>query len=121
MNCFKHLDELFPCGAERICGEVVSTSLYLVDGDDHVVTLSSKRKAWYVNASVNAWHMHRSLCADFREGLHHSGVHLTRSQRRLVHQGIRAFVCWAYEENYRTDNQYYSAYLQIRTGDWYQS
>jgi len=65
MNIFKSLDLLFPCGDEnRHFGEVVSTIIHF-DLLDSQESISWKRKAWYVNASVNAFHMHRGLVREF--------------------------------------------------------
>lgn len=75
MNKFSVLDRFFPCGEARLSGEVVNIELriYRCDHDakaypyDPIVKLNWKRKAWYVNASVNAFHMHRGLCREFSE------------------------------------------------------
>lgn len=119
MNCFRHLDSLFPSGADRVFGEVVSVSATLLDGDVSLGIISGKREARHANASVSAWHLHRGLCADLRSASCTKGVHLTRPQRILCHRGLRALVAWAYDTNYWTSFQYYDAVLDVRTGGWY--
>lgn len=64
-NRFKSLDYLFPCGANRMAGEVVSTSISFTVNGAFVTSLQWKRKSVWVNASVNAFHMHRGLCREF--------------------------------------------------------
>lgn len=82
MNQFKILDSLFPTVPNRSHGEVVSVSVHLtLDADCSNAYVSWKRKAWYVNASVNAWHLHRGLCQE----LNSSGifpVHYHRAIKR---------------------------------------
>lgn len=66
-NVFKSLDAIFPCGKERLSGEVVGITVSFTQFGVLLGTAYWKRKAWYVNASVNAWHLHRGLCAEFRD------------------------------------------------------
>lgn len=69
MNPFKNLDLIFPVGAKRVSGEVVSVSVRVFCNDGRKFDITWKRKAWYVNASVNAYHLWRGLCRDFKEGV----------------------------------------------------
>lgn len=76
MNYFSDLDLFYPCGPNRVCGEVISIQVEIcrdqqsmADPDEgpRLAVIHWKRKAWYVDASVNAFHLHRGLCREFRE------------------------------------------------------
>jgi hypothetical protein len=69
MNQFKALDQIFPCLPNRHAGEVVSVSVHLSIADMNFGVASWKRKAWYVNASTNAFILHRKLCGEMTECL----------------------------------------------------
>jgi len=114
MNAFSYLDSMFPTGADRACGEVVSIWVSIpIQGQEFVPVIGHKRKAWYVNASVNAWHLHRSLCRQFKEL-----CGPTRSQHRKITRALRALVGFCYEENFRSDQQYFEVTIDPETGDW---
>lgn len=132
-NRFKTLDTIFPCGKDRVFGEVVALSLRFQNGNVWLPTpwsteyiseaensrildgaffdISWKRKAWYVNASTNAFHMHRGLCREFRD--RSSGWHLTNRVRREVYKTVGDLVEHAYRMNNRDDTQYFEASIQI--------
>lgn len=65
MNRFKNLDSYFPTGKDRLFGEVVRVTIICMFHGEVVTTYSWKRKSAHVNASVNAFHMHRGLCHEF--------------------------------------------------------
>lgn len=67
MNQFKLLDKHFPVLPNRHVGEVVSVSCIIMQGEAFIGNISCKRKAWYVNASKNAFHLHRFLCKELAE------------------------------------------------------
>lgn len=123
MNQFKHLDTLFPTGANRLCGEVVSVSVTLCFYDHlwsyHFYNgrtppvISWKRKAWYVNASVNAFHMHRALCKEFRDCPKPDNVTLPDRHVRAVKRLLAAVVMNSYLANYRDGSQYHSYQIDI--------
>lgn len=127
MNCFKNLDALFPCGAERSSGEVVSVSVRICgsafrDESYELVwdygVISWKRKAWYVNASVNAWHLHRNLCRELREQLAHEQILVNRANVKQLYTSLRTMVQFAYQQNAASGHQYFGFALDIETGDW---
>jgi hypothetical protein len=109
MNLFTPLDRLFPVAPFRSCGEVVSVSISIGG-----FVVSDKRKAWYKNASVNAFHMHRSLIRQFREGM---GSTLTFAEERAVKRLLVFCVLDGYLANFTHDDQYfeYSISLEIRS------
>jgi hypothetical protein len=88
MNMFKSLDTIYPCGDEnRPYGEVVHTIIRVFLDGVELGELSMKRKAWYVNASVNAFHMHRGLVrelTDIVRGTYLDGQKLKRVKRLVV-------------------------------------
>lgn len=86
MNLFKSLDTLFPCGNDRSFGEVVSCSITISVGGVVKDAINWKRKAWYVNASVNAFHLHRGLVKEFRElsKVHDIPSYTTALTKRLI-------------------------------------
>ena len=74
-NRFKFLDTLFPCGDERLFGEVVGISIVASRSfvfETHKTF--AKRKQWYRNASVNAWHLHRALCRELKAFDAYAGI-----------------------------------------------
>lgn len=96
MNQFKILDNLFPTVPNRKCGEVVSVTVFLtLDTDCSNAVISHKRKAWYVNASVNAWHLHRGLCQDLND----SGV-FPAHYHRAIKRELGKVVMRSYFSNY---------------------
>jgi hypothetical protein len=110
MNMFKALDSYFPVGAARLSGEVVSLSIFLKF--DRFLTLgqkdtvvSWKRKQWYVNASVNAFHMHRGLVHEASVAMNLHG--LSQSRSRQVNRLIAVAVAISYSNNYLNGDQYY--------------
>lgn len=109
MNMFKSLDKLFPTGADRRFGEVVSVSIRVFLGNVDLGEIDMKRKAWYVNASVNAFHMHRSLVRDLVDLLH--GSDLTDRQVKRAKRLASLTVADAYIRNYTSDGLFqYTAY-----------
>lgn len=129
MNCFSNLDFVFPVGAQRLSGEVVSVScdIYACFEDEtgsyepdlKLGNISWKRKAWYVNASVNAWHLHRNLCRELRELMLYRGYRLTRRQASLLYRSLRTMVQFAYLRTADTGDQYWDFRLSLTSGDWY--
>lgn len=114
MNAFSYLDSMFPAGAARAFGEVVNIRISIpIRGQEVIPVIGQERKAWCVNASVNAWHLHRSLCCQFKEL-----CGPTRSQHRNVTRALRALVGFCYEENFRSRQQYFKVTLDPETGDW---
>lgn len=111
MNMFKALDSYFPVGAARLSGEVVSLSIHLrlqkgsdLDGRKNPV-VSWKRKQWYVNASVNAFHMHRGLVHEASIAMNLHG--LSQSSQRAVKRLIAVAIAISYSNNYLMGDQYY--------------
>jgi hypothetical protein len=110
MNIFKALDLVFPTGNNRIFGEVVHTQVVVHvtghgEGLPFFNAVSAKRKAQYVNASVNAFHMHRELCRELTKMLHSvtvPDVHIRRAKRLT---GLATLT--AYLENRKTGNQFH--------------
>lgn len=87
MNIFKSLDSVFPCGSDRTSGEVVNTQLtFTLDGKILGSPMWYKRKAWYVNASVNAFHMHRGLVREFCVDIQHMipKAHIKACKRQIA-------------------------------------
>lgn len=120
MNMFKTLDSLFPCGADRLCGEVVSVSIQFLGlkgptaFSDRDAFISWKRKAWYVNASVNAFHMHRGLVGEASSVMDLHG--LSRATRKEVNGLIAIAVARAYCENSCSGKQY--SEMVIDVNEW---
>jgi hypothetical protein len=112
MNPFTSLDLMFPCGAERFSGEVVSLTVLFSDSVDEF-SLTWKRKAWYVNASVNAWHLYRGLISEFKSSL--IGLRLSSRQQREVNRVICSLVMNAYLANNQTGNQDFRARVHFET------
>jgi hypothetical protein len=111
MNPFKSLDSLFPTGKNRSSGEVVGIELNILLNGVLIDTLYWKRKAWYVNASVNAFHMHRGLVREFCDlrvpGL--SDLHL-----RAVKRKVAEAIAYSYVRNHTTGAQgnIFSLYIE---------
>lgn len=108
MNVFKQLDQFFPCGKDRLSGEVVSLQINLPEGG----SIHWKRKAWYVNASVNAWHLHRGLCRDLTGSPF--GRLCNQSQLRTLKRALAYWTMFAYLKNAQTGEQY----LEINLKDY---
>lgn len=107
MNVFKSLDSLFPTGKARRYGEVVGVSLRIQTVTDDLsrsanCSLWFKRKAWYVNASVNAFHMHRGL---IREFMSDHACNFPKSAHRSIKRQIALCIFDAYLRNYVSGNQ----------------
>lgn len=105
MNIFKRLDTLFPVGANRTSGEVVSIQLNL-ELEPLIGTLHFKRKAWYVNASVNAFHMHRGLIREISDlkGF----ANLSTSDKVKIKRLVTLSILNSYLSNRATGEQYHS-------------
>jgi len=109
MNMFKELDSYFPCAPNRASGEVVSVSISTwglsepFANSERDAVISQKRKAWYVNASVNAFHMHRSLVKDASSLMNYHGLSSTLQSR--AKKLIAVAVACAYCENNVRDTQ----------------
>lgn len=104
MNQFKLLDSLFPCGAERLCGEVVGITVSFTALNSKRVFFG-KRKAWYVNASVNAFHLHRQLCKELRDSAEVLGV--KQSDVRHLKQILAQITLFSYRRNAMWEEQYH--------------
>jgi hypothetical protein len=114
MNMFKHLDAHFPTvdSGNRIFGEVVSIELSVSDDIEGVsLLIAEKRKAVYVNASVNAFHMHRSLVGQLKR----SSLFMTSEGVRAASRRIAYLVNLCYTREARNNNsvQYYSFSLRV--------
>lgn len=107
MNQFKALDNLFPCGKDRLFGEVVSINVLVSLEGIEPFNLNGKRKAWYVNASVNAWHLHRHLCKELSRNLYwiRNGSLVSRQEVRSLKRGLSDLVRTAYFVNYSNGTQ----------------
>jgi hypothetical protein len=105
-NRFKNLDLLFPCGDQRLSGEVVGVTVQVLQRGSPRGEMFWKRKSWFVNASVNAWHMHRGLCREFETD--YSGFNCC--SELSVKRALGDIVLYAYLQNYATkgDLQYSS-------------
>lgn len=114
MNQFKHLDTLFPAGAERTSGEVVSVTVCVSSSADGPLgIISMKRKAWYVNASVNAFHLHRWLCKEFRELQLKEGLYLSNRLLSRVYARLAYLTNLAYTRNASSGEQYHEFTLGL--------
>jgi len=111
-NVFKPLDRVFPCGKDRVGGEVVSITVSISDGPTFRGEISWKRKAWYVNASVNAWHLHRNLCRELRENFsqYFTGRESIATAKKLLALGVAS----CYLRNEKSDQQYFSLVLNVQ-------
>lgn len=105
MNQFKVLDTLFPCGDERLCGEVVGITVNYSSGIGPKRVFFGKRKAWYVNASVNAFHLHRQLCKELRDSCEVLGI--KPSDVRVLKQIMAQMTLLAYRRTAELDHQYH--------------
>lgn len=113
MNCFKPLDLIFPCGKDRHFGEVVGVQIhFLLDGSE-LANIDWERKAWYVNASVNAFHMHRGLIRDFDR------LTAARQIPKRLHRPLKRLVVLAilnaYLLNYRDGAQWSCYTIDLST------
>lgn len=118
-NIFKTLDDLFPCGKERLSGEVVSISVNVLVNGRFKANIGWKRKQWYVNASVNAWHLHRCLLREFRE----IGLILPVAKMKKVKTFFADAVMYGYMSNCATDRQGFEFELELGNEDpvaWYE-
>lgn len=104
-NQFKALDDFFPCGTARSSGEVVSITANMYQNSICKGRVSGKRKAWYVNASVNAFHLHRHLCAELRALPWFSSI--PQTQQRQLKKTLACLVWLSYLTNHKTDHQYF--------------
>ncbi|DAD50145.1 TPA_asm: hypothetical protein [ssRNA phage Zoerhiza.4_18] len=111
MNVFKSLDIVFPSGSARTFGEVVGVNIRVFVDNVDLGEIDMKRKAWYVNASVNAFHMHRSLVRDFTDLVR--GVPIRQSELKRAKRLITLAVADAYLSNRKTDSQVFCYYLNI--------
>lgn len=120
MNQFKSLDTLFPCGKDRLCGEVVSVSVHISLSDIESFFVSWKRKAWYVNASVNAFHLHRGLCKELSNRL--DGLDVPPSAQKKLKKLLAVAVDFAYRREAvggEDGQQYYDFGLLQTVGNHY--
>jgi len=113
MNQFKHLDSVFPCGKDRTFGEVVNIGIHVYLDGTFRGDISWKRKAWYVNASVNAWHLHRGLCRELRDLVSHQ---VMRSALEDAKKELAYCVYASYWINSATHTQGFSYSMDIRNG-----
>jgi hypothetical protein len=113
MNIFKTLDAVFPVLPNRSSGEVVGVGIRVFLGNVDLGEISAKRKAWYVNTSVNAFHMHRQLIREFMEIIR--GSDLSDKQIRRAKRLIGLAVLNAYIRNRETDVQGYEHNLHIQS------
>lgn len=111
MNAFKSLDTLFPTIPNRVFGEVVSVDIQLTLDGEYLDDISMKRKAWYVNASTNAYHMHRSLVRDFTEATRK--VKLSHEAKKRAKRLIALGVLIGYIGNRESGGQYWSFNLHL--------
>lgn len=114
MNCFKLLDNFFPCGSDRQSGEVVCVTVNFTNNGVFIGSISWKRKAWYVNASKNAWHMHRGLCHEFRT---ERSRFVTAAHLKSVKTALGHFVLWSYFCNYLYGEQYHEFSVELNARD----
>ena len=101
MNLFTSLDLLFPTTPNRASGEIVSVQMQVGN-----LFIADKRKAWYVNTSVNAFHMHRSLIRQFHEGVNRTSCELSFADEKQIKRLIVLCVLNAYLANHQTGLQY---------------
>jgi hypothetical protein len=103
MNMFKTLDAIFPTGEQRLFGEVVGVNIRVYLDGKLLDEIYWKRKAWYVNASVNAFHMHRGLVREFTN-MNIPG--LTSDDRRRAKRLVTLAVLNSYLVNDKDGTQY---------------
>jgi hypothetical protein len=113
MNVFKSLDAIFPQLPDRHFGEVVSVDIRVFVDNVDLGEIIMKRKAWYVNASVNAFHMHRSLVRDFTNLVR--GLNLSQQQIRRAKRLISLAVLVGYLDNRENERQYHEYFLHVNT------
>lgn len=116
MNLFKSLDTLFPVGSERTFGEVVSCDIRVYVAGVDLGEISVKRKDGSVNASVNAFHMHRGLVRDFMNSVR--GLGLTRERVRRSKRLIAHAVLCSYLRNHENGTQVSAYNLHVEDGPY---
>lgn len=119
-NVFKPLDQLFPTleSGQRHAGEVVGVTLNCITieygsrPEQAESVLYEKRKSWYVNASVNAFHMHRSLVRDL---VNADAYARSWTARTLQKRAIAAAVYLSYLNNYSLGDQHteFTLYTEV--------
>jgi hypothetical protein len=116
-NRFKTLDNYYPTLPKRRFGEVVSVSIRFLQGEvlEQRTYLHWKRKAWYVNASVNAFHMHRGLCREFSN----ENSWVSGNQLKRIKKLIGDIVEYSYLQNVNSDTQYYCYAIELDSLDTY--
>lgn len=116
MNRFISLDQIFPCGKDRKSGEVVGINLQLNGVTSEPLFFHWKRKAWYVNASVNAFHMHRGMCREIKSV---TSSLMSRSVQRELCRTVGDMIEFSYRSNAKTDRQSFSYAVHINMlGCW---
>jgi hypothetical protein len=119
MSTFKQLDSLFPVGKDRKAGEVVSVTVFVrVLGANHQkmdvpIALSWKRKAWYKDASTNAFLLHRQLSRQLRECFNELKVEVDTARFRELTAILRRAVYFSYIANFVTGTQYFEYSLHV--------
>jgi len=127
MNRYSFLDNLFPTVPDRKSGEVVCIILRTKVDDREIGTLQWKRKQWYVNASVNAWHLHRGLCHDLNLLLEANDLtdRLSRRVMKALRKELSFQVAQAYLINYQMGEQYFEVELSLYSppllASWFKS
>lgn len=114
MNVYKSLDILFPTleSGNRHGGEVVDIDITVYADGVELGSIAMKRKQWYVNASVNAFLLHRHLVREFCGlNVHGTPGKTIRRAKRLI---ALAVLC-GYLENYRSGKQYHTFSLAWET------
>lgn len=114
MNAFSYLDSMFSAEDDRRTGEAVSVWITLRNQQRELaLVIGHRRNSQFANASVNAWHLHRSLCRQFKER-----CDPTRSQHRNATRSLRALVGYCYEENFRSGQRRFVVLFDLTTNDW---
>jgi len=113
MNVFQSIDNLFPTGKDRGFGEVVGCHINFYVDNVFIDRIYEKRKAWYVDASVNAFHMHRSLVRSWTELKFQK---LPRQGDRLVKRQIALAVLNSYLANAEKDTQHCEYHVNVTIG-----
>lgn len=123
MNQFKTIDNVYKKLGMDCHGEIVTVSISFLECGWTVPEISTdfygkqlsvwwKRKQSYVPASVNAFHMHRGLCADLRA--HPWFSTLSVSQQRATTKVMALCVLSAYVNNARTGSQAMSFVVNVQ-------
>ncbi len=123
MNQFSELDQFFPCLPNRKAGEVVGIDVQVYTAKGFTFSfferhgcISWKRKAWYVNASVNAFHLHRGLCRELRELVLYKQLDISTADMRMCTKLLAVAVRNAYLVNHFTNEQGYNFALSLGSG-----